>query len=111
MKVGFKVTKDTITPKLSSFPEDVQSEVRARFPNVGRQLVGTSRSIVAVISGRLRASIGYEVRGGTTVSLYADTPYAAIQEKRKPYLRPALERNTQFIIAEYTDAIIKAMLR
>jgi hypothetical protein len=111
MKLGFKVTKNTALDKLGRYPDDVQAEVRQSYPYIGRQLRGIAQSIVAVKSGRLQRSIDYEIRGGTTLSLYANTPYAAIQEKRKPYLRPALERSTHFITEEIRQALLKAMLR
>jgi hypothetical protein len=111
MKLGFKVTKNTAFDKLDRYPDDVQAEVRASFPVIGRHLKGIARSIVPVRTGLLRSTIDFEVRGGTTLSLFANTPYAQIIEKRKPYLRPALEQGTHFINEEIRAALMRAMLR
>jgi hypothetical protein len=111
VELGIKVTKNTALDRLDRYPDDVQAEVKPRFPEIGRELKGTARSIVAVRSGLLQSTIDFDVRGGLKVDLYANTPYAAIQEKRKPYLRPALEKNTHFITEEIRDALMKAMLR
>lgn len=70
--------------------DEVHDEVERRVENAADQ----ARQLVEVDTGRLRDSIGSEVRrdGLEIVGVVgSDAEYALVQEVRHPYLRPSID--------------------
>jgi len=81
---------------------EIQAELQAAVAECAREVAEQARADCPVKSGRLRESIGSEVRidevtGVIEARVYADAPYAAAVElgsgrrAPRPFLFPALE--------------------
>ena len=78
----------------SQFSLDIAEAVHAS----ALEALAEARQRVAVRTGRLRDSIRVETQG-ETIRLSASTPYAASVELRRPFLRPAMERASDLLVA------------
>ena len=98
-----KVVADTVTPKLAAFSGKLGREVESQLDPVGQDMVDLARELVRVRTGYLRSTIFYHV-SGFVLEFGAEADYAAPQEfgtrfmTGQPYIRPALDANSQKIL-------------
>jgi hypothetical protein len=93
---------ETRARKMRALMEDLDRRLAAKAELIGVQVIATAKRLVRVDTGRLRASLDWEVDAGTVgqhaiaVVMGTNVEYGEYVEIDYPYLRPAIrmESNT-----------------
>lgn len=97
---------------LREFDDILDAEMEEAAEEIGLRVISTAARLVAVDTGRLRASIQSEVERVSDHILKvwtgSNVEYAPIQEVRQPYLRPAFQEELPFIEDRIRTAVQNA---
>lgn len=98
--------------RLQSLQEEVNRRIDEVGEEIGLRIVADSRRGVNVDTGRLRASIDFDVENedeyAVIIKVGSNVEYAVYQEIDSPYLRPAIEQNRDTITSLLEEAVVEA---
>lgn len=76
----------------------IEQKINQKMSEVGGRLEAEVKSVAPVATGRLRDSVAHkEDTSDNSTTIYVGVDYAQYVEYRKPFMKPAVDKNKQNI--------------